>query len=81
MTASTLWDGSSQVKGGYISVSAEGDIVANYALESDSFKNYLYNNCYMEYPDTSAGHGYYGFVYKEDENYYFRLNFQIRIHR
>lgn len=81
MTASTLWDGSSQVKGGYISVSADGDIVANYALESDSFKNYLYNSCYMEYPDTSEGHGFYGHVYKENDEYYFRLNFQIRIHR
>lgn len=81
MTASTLWDGSSQVKGGYISVSAEGEVLANYALESDSFKNYLYNNCYMEYPDTSEGHGFYGFVYKENDDYYFRLNFQIRIHR
>ena len=81
MTASTLWDGSSQVKGGYISVNSVGDIVANYALESDSFKNYLYNNCYMEYPGTSKGHGNYGFVYEEDGEFFFRLNFQIRIHR
>lgn len=78
MTASTLWNGDSQVNGGFIKVNANGEVLAHYALESDAFKTYLYNNCYLEFPDTSEGHGFYGHVYKENENYYFRLNFQIR---
>ena len=78
MTASTLWDGTSQINGGFIKVNSNGDVVAHYALESDAFKSYLFNNCYLEFPSTSEGHGNYGKVYKENGNYYFRLNFQIR---
>ena len=78
MTASTLWDGKSQVNGGFIKVNASGEVLAHYALESDAFKTYLYNNCYLEFPDTDEKHGFYGRVYKEGDNYFFRLNFQIR---
>lgn len=78
MTASTVWDGTSNVNGGFITVCGNGDVVAQYALESDAFKTYLYNNCYLETPSTSPKHGNYGFVYKENGNYFFRLNFQIR---
>lgn len=80
MTASTLWDGKSRVNGGFISVEESGEILAYYALESENFKSYLYNNCYLEFPATSSGHGDYGKVYKDKETgkYYFNLNFQIR---
>lgn len=78
MTASTLWDGNSQVNGGFIKVSANGDVLAHYALESDAFKTYLFNNCYLEFPSTDENHGNYAKVYKENDEYFFRLNFQIR---
>ena len=78
MTASTLWDGVSQVNGGFIKVNANGEVLAHYALESDAFKTYLYNNCYLEFPSTDEEHGFYASVYKENDEYYFRLNFQIR---
>ncbi|MBQ9885744.1 MAG: HpaII family restriction endonuclease [Lachnospiraceae bacterium] len=79
MTAGTLWDGKSAVKGGYITVKETGEVVANYALESDSFKEFLYKHCYLDYPSTDEKHGDYGKVYIEDGEYYFKLNFQIRI--
>ena len=78
MTASTVWNGESNVNGGFITVCSNGDVIAHYALESDAFKSYLYNNCYLEFPSTSKKHGNYGYVYKENDKYYFRLNFQIR---
>lgn len=78
MTASTLWNGDSQVNGGFIKVNSNGEVLAHYALESDSFKTYLYNNCYLEFPSTGERHGFYANVYKENNDYYFRLNFQIR---
>ena len=78
MTASTPWDGVSQVNGGFIKVNANGDVVAYHALESDSFKAYLFNHCSLDIPSTGQGHGNFGSVYKEDGEYYFRLNFQIR---
>ena len=79
MTASTLWNGTSKVKGGYITVKKNGDVIANYAMESDVFKNYLFQHCYMDYPSTDAGHGGYGKVYMKGDQYFFNLNFQVRI--
>lgn len=78
MTASTLWDGRSEVNGGFIKVSEDGEVLAYYALESDAFKTYLLNNCYFEFPSTDSGHGDYGYIYKVNGEYYFNLNFQIR---
>lgn len=78
MTASTLWNGTSQVNGGMIKVKNSGDVIAYYALESDLFKTYLYNNCYLEFPSTDEKHGDYAKVYKQNNEYYFNLNFQIR---
>lgn len=79
MTASTIWDGKSTVKGGYITIKNTGEVVANYALESEAFKNFLYTHCYLDFPSTDQGHGAYGEVYKENGDYFFKLNFQIRI--
>lgn len=79
MTASTVWDGKSTVKGGYITVKETGDVVANYALESEEFKSFLFKHCYLDFPSTDQGHGAYGEVYAENGDFYFKLNFQIRI--
>ena len=81
MTASTIWQGDNQVKGGFISVNKDGEVMAYYAMESDSFKNFLYNKCFVDYPSTSPGHGDYAKVYKENNEYYFHLNFQIKMHK
>ena len=78
LTASTRWNGKSDVNGGFIEVGKDGSILAHYAMESESFKNYLYNHCYLETPQTDPSHGDYGKVYFENGEYYFRLNFQIR---
>lgn len=78
LTASTPWDGKSNVNGGFIQVTKDGDVIAFYAMESDSFKEYLFNHCYLDLPSTDKGHGDYGYVYKEGNDYFFKLNFQIR---
>jgi len=79
MTASTIWEGGNQNRGGYITVKSSGGVVGNYAMESDDFKNYLYNHCYFDFPSTKPDYGDYAEVYKENDEYYFKLNFQIRI--
>ncbi len=81
MTASTLWDGKGIVNGGYIDVSKTGKITCHYALESDEFKDYLYNLAYLDFPSTNPDHGDYGYVYKIDDDYFFNLNFQIRLRK
>lgn len=81
MTASTLWEGKSRVNGGLISVNRQGEVMASYAMESDSFKDFLYNNCYLDQPSTSSKHGDFARVYKENGEYYFNLNFQIKMRK
>jgi hypothetical protein len=78
MTASTLWDGRSNVNGGLITVGSTGDVLAFNALESDAFKSYLFNHCCIDYPSTSEKHGNYGRLYQVGEDWFFDLNFQIR---
>lgn len=74
MTASTLWDGNSQVSG----LSVNDEAVSHYVLDSEAVKSYLFYNCYLEFPSADAQTRYYGNVYKEGDDYYYRLNFQIR---
>lgn len=78
LTAGTLWNGKSNVNGGFIRVAADGEVLAFYALESDSFKQYLFDNSLIDLPATDKSHGNYAEVYEENGKYYFRLNFQIR---
>lgn len=79
LTASTIWNGESDVRGGYISVNRFGEVVANYAMESEAFKSFLYAHCYFDFPSTDLGHGAYGEIYKTNDKYFFKLNFQIRM--
>ncbi len=79
MTASTLWNGKSEVNGGFIRVARTGDLLAFYALESDAFKEHLYGNCYLERPSSGEKHGDFGDVWKDENGqYFFKLNFSIR---
>ena len=78
LTASTPWDGEGKVNGGFITVDANGQILAHYALESKEFKDYLYKNCYLEFPSTGEGHGNYAKVYEKDGEFFYHLNFQVR---
>lgn len=78
LTAATPWNGLSEVNGGFIKVTKSGEVLAFYAMESESFKNYLFSHCFLDFPSTSEKHGDYGYVYKENGEYFFKLNFQIR---
>lgn len=78
MTAANLWDGRSEVNGGFIRVSETGEVLAFYAMESDSFKEYLFKHCVFETPSTDSSHGDYGDVVKVEGRYEYKLNFQIR---
>ena len=79
MTASKVWDGRAEVNGGFIRVNRNGKVVAFYALDSQSFKDYLFEHCRIDIPSTGEGHGDFGSVIKEDDGtFVFRLNFSIR---
>lgn len=78
LTASTYWNGKNDVNGGLVVVRNDGEVVAFTSLDGAEFRDYLYDNCSMDWPSTSRKHGNYGVVYKEDGLYKIALNFQIR---
>jgi len=79
MTASTPWDGRSNVNGGLITVQPDGRIVAFNALDGEVFKSYLFHHCCFDWPSTAPAHGNYGKIYYTgDLGWCFDLNFQVR---
>lgn len=91
MTPETPWTGVYDATGGQIIVKENGDVVCYHVYEINSFLEYLYNNTKFEGASTSEdesnpGHPrphakknyYYGWLYKENERYYIKLNLQVR---
>lgn len=78
LTASTLWDGRSDVNGGLITVDSKGELLAYNALDSEAFRSYLFDHCCIDYPSTSPKHGNYGYIYEDDGQLMMDFNFQIR---
>jgi len=79
MMPNTEWDGLLQAHGGYIIVKENGEIVCYHIYNQDEFQNYLFKNTRLETPSTSR-HGF-GVIYKEADNFYIKLNLQIRFIR
>lgn len=76
MTPATAWDGHDEANGGYIVVTASGNVLAYHIYNRDFFKEYLMNNTKYERASTSR-HGYAS-LYKENGKTYLKLNLQIR---
>lgn len=76
MLPSKRWEGVYQATGGYIIVKRNGDIVCYHFYYKNEFENYLLHNTEFETPSTSKHD--YGYIYKKDNNYYIKLNMQIR---
>ena len=79
MTAGSPWDGREVVNGGYIVAKENGEVLAYHTRDGESFKAFLMNTTKIDRPDASERKGYpYAHVYKEGNDYFFDLNFQIR---
>jgi len=76
MTPSKIWKGSGEVDGGLIIVKNTGDLIGYFVFSLEKFKEYLWQNTYFETPSTSRHQ--FGFIFKEDGEYFFDLNLQIR---
>lgn len=70
------WNGIYNATGGYIVVKEDGEILCYHVYNRNEFENYLFNNTYFDTP--SSGKHKFGTVYKEESNYFWDLNFQIR---
>lgn len=76
MLPSKVWDGTVDATGGYIIVREDGEVLCYHLFNRNEFEIYLINNTKFETASTSR-HAF-GFIYKENNKYYIKLNLQIR---
>ena len=76
MIPSKEWDGQDEANGGYIIVSAGGDVLAYHIYNRDFFEKYLLKNTKLERGSTSR-HSF-ATLYKENGKMYVNLNLQVR---
>lgn len=76
MTPQKVWTGIAHATGGYIIVKEDGDIVCYHLYNRNEFEDYLINNLCLETASTSKYQ--YGEVYKSNNEYFLKLNLQLR---
>ena len=76
MKPATVWQGEYEVKGGYLIVKENGDIVCYHIYDKNEFEEYLMNNTRLETASTSRHD--FGEIYEQNGKLYFNLNLQIR---
>lgn len=78
---SKVWNGVEDATGGYIVVLPDGQLVALYVYNNNVFEKYLYDSTIFERASTSR-HGYMTLLKDEySEDYFLKLNLQIRFNR
>lgn len=76
MMPSKVWTGKYDATGGYLIVKEDGEILCYHIYNRNDFENYLINNTRL---DTASSKKHdFGYIYKEEEEFYFKLNLQIR---
>jgi hypothetical protein len=76
MKPSKPWTGEADATGGYIVVREDGEVLCYHLYNRNEFENYLLKNTNLDTPST-ARHGF-GQIYKENDEYFLKLNLQIR---
>ena len=70
------WNGETDVDGGIIMLTAEGEVLAYFLFDPVRFKKYLWDVSYIETPSMSRYD--YGYCYEQDGEWYFDIVLQIR---
>lgn len=76
MTVSSPWDGHFNANGGYIVVKEDGDVICYHFFDRNDLEEYLFNNTKFDTPSTTRHE--FGKVYKINNDYFIKLNLQIR---
>ncbi|MDR0911150.1 MAG: HpaII family restriction endonuclease [Methanobrevibacter sp.] len=72
------WNGNYDVDGGILTVLKNGNVLLHHIFyNKKQLDEYLFNNTKLETPSSTRYK--MGDIYKENENYYFKLNLQIRM--
>lgn len=73
------WNDVDEASGGYVVVLSSGEVIAFYIYNRTLFDQYLVENTQFERPSTSR-HEYMS-VFKDGEDYFIKLNLQIRFRK
>lgn len=76
LNSSTLWDGKFDANGGYIVIKEDGEIVCYHFFDRNNLENYIFSNTRFETPSTSRHN--FGSIYLENNEYFLKLNLQVR---
>lgn len=76
MTPGAKWTGKYDANGGYIIVKKDGELVCYHIYNRNEFQEYLIKNTKLETPSSSRNG--FGSIYKEDGEFYIKLNLQVR---
>lgn len=76
MTPSKVWTGELDATGGYLVVKENGEVLCYHIYNRNEFEDYLFTNTKLE--TASSTRHEFGKIYKENGQYYFKLNLQIR---
>ena len=76
MTPATVWTGLYQANGGYIIVKEDGEIVCYHIYDRNDFQEYMFN--YTRFETASTSRYGFGYIYKENNQNFIKLNLQIR---
>ena len=76
MTSSKPWYGNFHANGGYIVVKEDGDVVCYHFFDRNDLEDYLFYNTRFETPSTTRHE--FGNIYKEQDDFFVKLNLQIR---
>jgi len=76
MVPSKPWTGKANATGGYIVVREDGEVLCYHLYNRNEFEDYLVSSTKFETPSTTRYD--YGKIYSENNEYFVKLNLQIR---
>ncbi|MEH6304363.1 HpaII family restriction endonuclease [Olivibacter sp. CPCC 100613] len=76
MMPATVWSGRYDATGGYLVIKGDGEMLCYPIYNKNEFEDYLYHNTKLE-TASSTRHNF-GKLYREEGDYRFKLNLQIR---
>jgi len=76
MMPSKVWTGELDATGGYLVVKDDGEVLCYHIYNRNEFENYLIKNTKLE--TASSTRHEFGTVYENENNYFLKLNLQIR---
>lgn len=76
MTPGKAWNGKYMANGGYLVVKEDGDILCYHFYDKNDLEDYLFFNTKFETPSTTRHD--FGYIFKEDDQYFLKLNLQVR---